>query len=49
MYINNQPRLHFVNLWSREVIVNIIYLVTVNKIDGYINARLITKSVAFII
>ena len=36
--INNQTILHFVNQWSKGVIVNFSYPITVNKIFGYIDA-----------
>ena len=44
-HINNQTRLHFVNIWSKEVIENISYLINVNKIDGYLDASIIPTSV----
>ena len=37
------------NLWSKEVIVNVSYPITVNKIDGYMYAIILLKSVRYII
>ena len=33
-------KLHFVNQWSKEVIVNIIYPKTVNQIYGYLDKNI---------
>ena len=49
VHINNQIILHFVNLWSKEVIENISYPSTVNQIDGYMDARIIPTPVRYTI
>ena len=41
--------LNFVNLWSKEVSVNIIHPSTVNKIDRYPDARIRYTSVWYFI
>ena len=47
--INSQTIIHIVNIWSKEVPVNIIYPSIVNKIGGYLYARFSTSSVICII
>ena len=49
MHINNQTILHFVNLWSKEVPLNISYPRMFNKIDGYLDGRISSSSVRYII
>ena len=49
VHINDNKILHFFNLWSKEVIVNVSYTRTVNQIGGYMDARIITKPVRYII
>ena len=49
VHIDNQIMLHFVNIWSKKVIVNISYPSTVNKIDGYLDSRISPTSVKYII
>ena len=47
--MNNQTIPHFFNLCPKEVIVNIIYPSTINKIGGYLDTRIIPTSVRYII
>ena len=39
--------LNFVNIWSKEVIVNVSYPSTFNQIDGYMNLSISPKSVTY--
>ena len=39
-HINIQTIIHFFNLWSKEVIVNVSYPSTINKIDEYLDASI---------
>ena len=39
--IHNQRILHFVSTWSKEVPVNISYPRTANKINGYLDTRVV--------
>ena len=48
-HINNQIIPHFVNLWSKELPVNISYPIIFNQIDGYLDARIIHSYVIYII
>ena len=48
-HINNQTILHFINIWSKEVPVNISYPSTVNKIDGYLDASISPTYIRYII
>ena len=49
VHINNQRILHFVNIWSKEVIVNVSYPRTVNQIYGYMDAIISPTLVRYII
>ena len=48
-HINIQTIPHFVNIWSKEVPLNISYPIIVNKICGYLDARICHTSVRYII
>ena len=47
--INNETILHFVNLWSKKVPVNIRYPSTINQISVYTDASISPKYVGYII
>ena len=49
VYINNQIIIHFINLWSKEVPVNVSYPITVHQIDGYLDARISPSYLRYII
>ena len=49
VHINNKIILHFLNLWSKEVIGDIIYPITVNKIDRYLDTITSHTSISYII
>ena len=49
VHINNNAILNFVNIWSKGVIINIIYPRNVNKIGGYMDTNIFPKSVRYII
>ena len=40
VHINDQTILHFVNLWYKEVPINISYEIFINPIDRYLDARI---------
>ena len=40
VHINKQTRLDFVNIWSKEVILNVSYPITVNQINGYMDSSI---------
>ena len=46
--INNQTIIHFVNLFSREVSIDVSYPIIVNPIYGYLNASISPSSVSYI-
>ena len=48
-HINNKKIFCFVNLWPKDVPVNISYQKTVNKIDGYLDAMISPTPVLCII
>ena len=45
VHINNQTKLHFMNLWSIEVPVHNSYPRMCNNIDCYLDARISPSSV----
>ena len=48
IHINDKTILHFINIWSREAIGNIIYPITVNNIDRYLDSMISPTSVRYI-
>ena len=49
MHINNQTILHFVNLWCKEIPINISFPSIVNQIVSYLDERVRPSSVICII
>ena len=47
--INNQTILHFLNLWSKGVPINISYPSILNTIDVYLDARISPSYVIYMI
>ena len=49
VYIRNKTILHFVNSWSKELPINISYLIIFNEMDGYLDTRISPSYVRYII
>ena len=49
LHINNKKMLHFVNIWSKEVPVNVSYPSNVSQVDGYLDASISPILVRYII